>query len=82
MGRYGWIGEDGVPEQAKWTKKAGFGVSGLQSMRDEFPEHQPIEEVRLHCMSNKRTTFLHSVDLGTEEQDSEEPHDDLCCPGC
>ena len=50
--RYEWIegGQGGEPMKAKWTAEAGFGVSGLQSMRDEFPELGPDEKVSLKCM--------------------------------
>ena len=64
-GRYEWIGEGGEPEKARWTKAAGFGVSGLQSMRDELPQQKPTEELRLHCL--KKRVLLHSIDLGDDE---------------
>ena len=72
-GRYSWL-EGGEPVRPQWTKSAGFGVSGLQSMRDEFPEQAPREEVGLKCLNLGRGVKidLHSVEIG-EDDNGKEP---------
>jgi len=57
--RYKWLGENGEPRKPDF-KSCGRNVRGLHYMRDEFPEQEPDETSRLHCLIGKNSTNSNS----------------------
>ena len=64
--RYNWIDEKGEPQKPEF-KQCGRQVRSFQYMRDEFPEQEPNETTRLHCLQGQRKVTLHCVDLSEED---------------
>ena len=65
--RYKWLGENGEPRKPDF-KSCGRNVRGLQYMRDEFPEQEPDETTKLHCLTGKKLITLPCINL-TEDDD-------------
>ena len=51
--RYGWLGEGGEPRKPDF-RSCGRNVRGVDYMRDEFPEQEPDEATRLHCLQGTK----------------------------
>ena len=68
-GRYKWLDEGGEPWKPDF-KRCGRNIRGLEYMRDEFPEQQPDETMRLNCLQGRKVVTLSCINL--TEDDGEE----------
>ena len=55
--------------------------SGLDYMRDEFPELAPNETVRLNCLRGQKLVTLHCIDLTEDDFSFPEVARNLTCEG-